>query len=166
MASTGLVHKVTFFSDGNAISNDTTEIITYSALIPANTFLFGIGGIIDLTFRSNKTGGLGIYTLRVYTNTTDSLTGASLLASFSGNSASYRYMEIIRTFSLNRDDIKFYPSTITNRSEDNFSAAATEGSALFPFRSDNYILATLQLSERVTDVVYGSFLNVLCYVGN
>lgn len=164
MPATGLVHRVTIFSDGNAISNDTREIITYSALIPANTFLFNVGGIIDLTFRGNKTGSVTSYATRVYCNSSDSLAGATLLATFDPASSSYNYTEFIRTFGLNRDDISYYPSTVTNRSDDNFYAPGTEQKSTFSFTVDNYIIVTVQLAARTTDVIYGSFLNVLCYV--
>ena len=78
----GLVHKVTIFSDGDAVSNSTTETITYSALIPANTFVFNIGGIIDLTVRQQKVGTASLATLRVYTNTSPTLSGALLLGTW------------------------------------------------------------------------------------
>lgn len=160
----GLAHKVTIFSDGNAVSNSTTETLTYSALIPANTFVFNFGGIIDLTVRQNKIGTLSLPSLRIYTNTSPSLTGATLLAYWSNQNTS-NYFEGLRTFSLNRNDIKYYPPNITNRASDDYftTSGTTEGNSFFDFSVDNYILVSVQLSSRTTDVIYGSFLNVLCY---
>jgi hypothetical protein len=160
----GLTHKVTIFSDGDAISNSTTEILTYSALIPANTFVFNIGGIIDLTVRQNKVGTASSAYLRIYTNTSPTLSGALLIGNWF-NSTITQYYEGLRTFSLNRNDIKYYPNTVTNRPSDDYFASTnlTEQTSFFDFSVDNYILVSVQLVTRTSDVLYGSFLNLVCY---
>ena len=54
-----------------AVTGNTNNNKVVSVLIPANTIT--VGNIIEIKVRVGKTGGAGITTLRVYTNTADSI---------------------------------------------------------------------------------------------
>ncbi len=160
----GLSYKITYFSDGTPNTGTNREAITYSALIPANTFVFGVGGVMDITVRHNKTGTASPPQMRIYTNTSESLTGATLIAYWSNQSTS-NYYTGLRTFSLNRNDIKYYPTSIPNRPSDDFhgTSGTVEGNSFFDFSVDNYILISVNLITSSSDIIYGSFLNIVCY---
>jgi hypothetical protein len=60
------------------VSSGTTNTVSRTQLIPANTF--AAGNIIKIDWGStNKTGALGAYTIRVYYNTSANLVGSPIL---------------------------------------------------------------------------------------
>ena len=72
-----VVYKST--TDGSA-SSGTLNTLSSSQLVPANTFT--TGDVIRVTTRSRKVGAAGNLTIRIYANTANSLTGATLLGTF------------------------------------------------------------------------------------
>ncbi len=78
----------------SAITGVTTNEITGSILIDPNT----VGaGTIEITARAIKTGTSGTLTVRIYANTTNSLSGAILLGSSPAAAASSLYVQLSRT---------------------------------------------------------------------
>jgi hypothetical protein len=80
---TQLNSKVTFFASGTdgTASSGTTNTISHSQLITANTF--ALGNVIRINWRLRATGVLGTRETRVYFNTTNTLVGATLMATVS-----------------------------------------------------------------------------------
>jgi len=72
-----VIYKST--TDGSA-SSGTLNTLSSSQLVPANTF--ATGDVIRVTTRARKVGAAGNLTLRIYANTANSLTGATLLGTF------------------------------------------------------------------------------------
>jgi hypothetical protein len=58
-------------SDQLPVTGVTTNTKVVGVLIPANTIT--VGAIVEIKARVGKTGGAGIFTLRVYANTADSI---------------------------------------------------------------------------------------------
>lgn len=72
-----VIYKST--TDGTA-SNAALNTLSASQLVPANTF--AVGDTIRVTARARKVGATGNLSLRIYANTSNSLTGATLLGTF------------------------------------------------------------------------------------
>ncbi len=72
-----VIYKST--TDGTA-SNAALNTLSASQLVPANTF--AVGDTIRVTARARKVGAASNLTIRLYANTSNSLTGATLLGTF------------------------------------------------------------------------------------
>lgn len=88
---TSAVYKST--TNGTA-SSGTTNTVSSSQLISANTF--AVGEIIYLMVRAIKTGTVGSLTLRIYINTTAVISGATLVATYLSSTASNIFLQIER----------------------------------------------------------------------
>jgi hypothetical protein len=64
----------------SATITGTTNQLVQSQVIAANTY--SVGDIIRLTFRTQKSTAVANMTIRIYINTANSLTGASLIGAF------------------------------------------------------------------------------------
>ena len=135
------------------ITNTTTNTIMYSNLIPANTFKSG--GILECLFRIVKNNTLGAYTWRIYTNTTNSVIGGTLIAEFNATTTS-RYNETLRYFSLDQGTIKYF-GTLGNQTDIGVGTSSSSflGSAVFDLTRDNYIIFAVQPSTANADVING-----------
>lgn len=71
-------------TDSAAVTGTTTVTKLRSQLIPANTF--NVGEVIRIRWRDRKTGTAGNATHSLYVNTSDTVTGASLLGFFTQTS--------------------------------------------------------------------------------
>lgn len=137
----------------SGVSNTTSNTMLESILIPANTF--DTGGILECIFRIRKIGSLAGYTWRIYSNTINSLTGATLLAENSATSAvNFLYNSTVRYFSLNQGTLK-YLGTYSNQTDIGLGASSTSnlGSAVFNLGLDNYIILAVQPVSAVSDVI-------------
>lgn len=65
---------------GTVVTGTTANMISSSVLVPANTIT--VGRIYDLGYNAVFTGTSGQKTTRVYVNTSNSLSGATLLATY------------------------------------------------------------------------------------
>ena len=125
-----------------AVTGTTANSIASAILIPANTF--GSTGIIDIMGRYQKTGTAGTQNLRLYVNTSASLTGATLVANFySGaniNAGAWR------TANIFSNTINFYSLTGATNS-DLGTNTGTPATATFNTSVNNYIIFAVQLSN-------------------
>jgi hypothetical protein len=80
-ADSGTAFKYFSNTAGSTVSGSTANAILTSNLIPANTF--GVGSMFDYNVRNVRNTGGGGFTVRIYTNTTNSLSGATLWRTFS-----------------------------------------------------------------------------------
>jgi hypothetical protein len=159
----GLVYQKTLL-EGTSVTATTTETITYSVLIPANTFTFNEGGIIDLNVRIQKNNTTNSYTMRVYENTTSSLAGAQQIMGNIGSASTAQYYFFMRTFSISRNTLTFMNVTSQNQDNRQESTAGVIGNSTFDCSVDNYIIVSLQLSASTGGtIIKGSFLNLVCY---
>jgi hypothetical protein len=146
--------------NNSGVSNTANNTLLESILIPANTFEGG--GVLECIFRLAKIGNLAAYTWRIYSNTANTITGASLLVQ---NNATTNnnifYNSTVRYFSLNQGLIK-YLGIYNNQSDIGFgvSTPSTLGSATFNPAVDNYIILAVQPTSAVSDLIsnYISFI--------
>ncbi len=148
-------------SNGTSVSSSTTSTITYSALIPAYTF--SSGGILDLIVRLQKSGQNTSLTSFIYLNTSNSLTGATLIGSpIFNSSTAIQYGQYNRTYRLTNNRLFGYPFTRINVNDNEFLVGFFESETSFNFNVDNYILISVQLGAAVNSTK-GTFLKLLAY---
>ena len=129
-------------TDGTAVTGTTTETISQSLLIPANTFTSS--GMLEVVARVLKTGTLAGHSFRIYKNTSNTLTGATLVGSVLSASTQL-YAQAIRTFRINSNTLTgLTTSTIT--AVDYAQNGNTEMSTTFTTSVDNYIIFAIQIS--------------------
>jgi hypothetical protein len=139
----------------------TSNVITicHSVLIPANTF--SNNNILEIMFRMfRQSGNLGQMYGRLYFNTANTLTGATLFnTNFTMNGGGSQYLGYCqRVFSYNGTNlINFtnpYYSDFTNGAVINVPFNATV---------DNYLLLTMQC-QNVNDIANIDLFKILAYV--
>jgi hypothetical protein len=134
-----------FKPDGfEAVTGTTANTLTGSVLIPANSVAVNFS-CAELTVRAIKTGVVGIATLRVYVNTTDSLSGATLLATGGAPGATDLYQQLDRTMFIGKSptNTKVAPSTSALFS-DNARSTAAESNVVIDWAVDQYIILAIQ----------------------
>jgi len=132
------------YVDGTAVTGTTTETLSRSLLIPANTF--SSNGMLEILARMTKTGIAGTSTFRVYKNTSNTLTGATLICTFAAAStANNIYLQGSRTFRINSNTL-FGFNASSNTFTDNTTSTAVV-STTFTTNVDNYILFAITLGN-------------------
>lgn len=142
--------------DSSAVTGVTANTIIKSYLIPANTL--AVGDTIDFKSVVAKTGANATSVLRLYNNTSNSLTGASQLATFSG-AAGGLYQSIDRTYTLKSDNtLQSFPVTSTAVTDESSVTVAISNTAFNP-AVDNYFIIAVQPNSSSD-----SFRQTLCYI--
>jgi hypothetical protein len=137
----------------------TTLTVCHSLKIPANTL--SLNNILQVQFRMFRQGSnLGQLYGRIYFNTTNSLTGATLFnTTFTMNGGGSQYLGLVeRNFGYNGTVLSSYSNTA-------FSDYTT-GVALnvsFNYTVDNYILFTMQC-QNAGDIANINLYKVFAYV--
>jgi hypothetical protein len=140
-------------------TSGTAITICHSLLIPANTL--SLNNILEVQFRMfRQSGNLGQLYGRIYFNTTNSLTGATLFnTTFTMNGGGSQFLGLVeRNFSYNGTNLTGYSNTA-------FSDYTT-GPALnvaFNYTVNNYILFTMQC-QNAGDVANINLFKVFAYV--
>lgn len=135
-------------SNGILVTGTTINTMSQSLLIPANTFTGN--GMLEILTRSFKTGTAGSHSLRAYTNTSPSLTGAVLIATFMTPSTIV-FPQGIRTFRINSNTLSgTFASTTGN---DDYVNANGKSSTTFNTAIDNYIIFAIQLTTTTDSSV-------------
>jgi hypothetical protein len=152
--------KLLGWSGGLGTTTSGTAItVCHSLLIPANTL--SLNNILQVQFRMfRQSGNVGQLYGRIYFNTSNSLTGATLFnTTFTMNGGSTQYLGLVeRNFSYNGTNLTSYSNTA-------FSDYTT-GVALnvsFNYAVNNYILFTMQ-AQNVADVGNINLFKVFAYV--
>jgi hypothetical protein len=133
-------------TNGTAVTGTTNDTLSRSLLIPANTFTGD--GILEILARFTKTGTAGTISTRAYINTSASLTGATLIATF--NSASLAgtvYSQGIRTARINSNTLTVIGLSSTQSLNDYVSNANNIASTTFTTSVDNYLIFSVQLGN-------------------
>ena len=139
----------------------TLNIVTicHSLLIPANTF--NSNNILQLVFRMyRQSGNLGQMYGRIYSNTTNSLTGATLISNIytmnGGGSAYLGYCE--RNYSYDGTSLR----TMVGTTQSEYTVGAIQ-TTTFNRTSNQYILFTMQC-QNTADVANVDLFKVFAYV--
>ena len=136
-----------------------TVTICHSLLIPANTF--SLNNILQLVFRMyRQSGNLGQMYGRIYSNTTNSLTGATLISNIytmnGGGSAFLGYCE--RNYSYDGTSLR----TMVGTTQSEYTVGAIQ-TTTFNRTSNQYILFTMQC-QNTADVANVDLFKVFAYV--
>ncbi len=135
-------------TNGTAVTGTTVNTLSQSLLIPANTFTGD--GMLEILTRAFKTGTVGSQSLRAYKNTSASLTGATLIATFMLNNTII-FPQGIRTFRINSNTLSgTFASTTGN---DDYVNANGKSSTTFDITVDNYIIIAIQLTSAADSSV-------------
>jgi hypothetical protein len=139
----------------------TLNIVTicHSLLIPANTF--SLNNILQLVFRMyRQSGNLGQMYGRIYSNTTNTLTGATLISNVytmnGGGTAYLGYCE--RNYSYDGTSLR----TMVGTTQSEYTVGAIQ-TTTFNRTSNQYILFTMQC-QNVADVANVDLFKVFAYV--
>jgi hypothetical protein len=131
-------------TDGTVVTGTTTETLSRSLLIPANTY--SSNGMLEVIARMTKTGTAGTSTMKIYKNTSSTLTGATFIASISSAStAANIFCQAVRTYRINSNTLTGYSVTATNTFD--FGTANAIISTTFTTNVDNYIIFSIQLGN-------------------
>ena len=136
-----------------------TVTICHSLLIPANTF--SLNNILQLVFRMyRQSGNLGQMYGRIYSNTTNTLTGATLISNVytmnGGGTAFLGYCE--RNYSYDGTSLK----TMVGTTQSEYTVGAIQ-TTTFNRTSNQYILFTMQC-QNTADVANVDLFKVFAYV--
>jgi hypothetical protein len=138
--------KVNDNTNGTAVTGTTANTLSKSLLVPANTLK--ANSIVNLVARAAKTGTAGTIQLRLYWNTTASLTGAILLATTAANAASSLFSQLARWIPVEvangtGNGTRMFTPTTFAVSDFGVSTAALSTLAL-DWTVDSYLICAIQ----------------------
>lgn len=135
-----------FTTLGTSITGTTTNSLSASLLIPANTLsensylnIFGL-------FEREGASVLGSIACSIYKNTTNSLTGATKIAALSNINPTTKSYPTMREMYITGGLIT-YTSNSTSSSSNLAAANFTDSTTTFDVGVDNYIIFAVQLSN-------------------
>ena len=142
--------------DSSIVVGTVANTILKSYLIPANTL--AVGDTIDLKTVCSKVGTSANCNFRLYTNVSNSLTGASALAMVTPTSTNL-YFSLDRTYTLKTGNtLESFPVTGTTVTDESPSTLAISNTAFNP-AVDNYFIIAIQPNNALD-----SFRQTLCYI--
>ena len=148
------------FSGINGTNSSSTAVtICHSLLIPANTLT--TNSILQLVFRMNRvSGNTGQMYGRIYFNTSNSLTGASLFNTiFTMNGGSTQFLGYVeRNFSYDGTNLTSYSNTAYSE-----YTTGTALSVAFNRTVNNWVLFTMQ-AQSAAEIANINLFKVFAYV--
>ena len=136
-----------------AITGTTAETIAFTATIPAGAF--NSVDVLKVLFGANKTTGLAAYTLRLRVNTTNTISGAPTIATYTG-SASSQVNVIMRNFNLNGGNLYGLAGSASSLTDIVVSGSALGSNTLNPANTF-YLFATVQLGNSGDSIIGNMF---------
>lgn len=140
-------------SDSATITGTTSNVLLDSLLIPANTFKVGLSKIL---IRNKFTGIAGIKTTRLYINTSNSLTGATLIGTYAAGSGALSVdmgrFALMKTLT----SLEVLNSTVTVINSEAQSPSAVS-SITYDATQTNYLICAIQLGSA-SDSAINSFI--------
>jgi hypothetical protein len=133
-------------TDG-AASSGITNTFSQSVLVPANTI--AAGNVLEFKLRGRKTGANQSYTIRIYANTTNNLSGTPiLLGTYVGGAVQAIGQQMIRTAAVknattNTEMLTGSTSLATDFANSGFAAIAVNWTV------DQYIIGAVQNSSAL-----------------
>jgi len=142
---------------GTLVNNSTTNTISASILIPANTLV--ATKVLQLRSQVRKVGGSGTANIRFYINTINSLVGATQIAQGANMTGSGQMQRVARDFYITNNTIQCYLPT-NPISTDLSSGAMT--SVAYILATPYYLIASVQNSTLLEDGTI-TRLNLMIY---
>lgn len=138
-----------------AVTSTLTETIFKSYFLPANTF--SSSTLIKIpSFLISKTGTAGTAIIKIYFNSTNTLSGATQIATYT-IAGTTTYVTINRTFILTSGTIKGFSFISGGSLTDVTTAGNGFSSAAFDTTTDKYIITSCTLSNSADSVSQFSF---------
>jgi len=132
-----------------AHTGTTSKTIVATATITANSF--SVSDVAKAIFGINKPATTSAYTIRLDINTSNTLSGATTIATFTG-SATAQVAVMTRKYSLFGGDLYGYPFTTSQLSDSAALLAGTLGSTAFDTTNTIYMFWTIQLVNSADSV--------------
>jgi hypothetical protein len=139
-------------------TSGTTITVCHSILIPANTFTNN--NILQVVFRMfRQSGNLGQMYGRIYFNTANTLTGATLFnTNFTMNGGGTQFLGLVeRNFSYDGTNL----TSFSNASFSEYTTGAVSNVA-FNATVDNYVLLTMQC-QQASDIANINLFKIFTY---
>lgn len=127
------------------------ETLVGSYLIPSNTF--SANGSFEIALKVGATSGSASLQTKLYINTSNTLTGATLIAT-STNATSSGYYNVVRNSFISSSNILTLNSSLATNS-DLVTNGNTQSSIAFDVTADRYFLVSLTPSSPQTCEVRG-----------
>jgi hypothetical protein len=131
---------------GTLVNNSTTNTISASILIPANTLV--TTQVLQLRSQVRKVGGSGTVNVRFYINTINSLVGATQIAQGQNMTGSGQMQRVARDIYITNSSLQCYLPT-NPISTDLSSGAMT--SVTYTLATPYYLIAAIQCSTLLED---------------
>jgi hypothetical protein len=146
----------------DTITGTTANTLTGSILVPAGTINEGFPGTTaELTARAIKTGVAGIATLRVYVNTIDSLSGATLLATGAVATAADLFQQLERTMFIGKSPIYTKVLSTTAGFYSDNDRATAESTIVIDWSQNQFIILAVQNASTLdTSIGTGLILKI------
>jgi hypothetical protein len=146
---TGSSDPTTINSVNGTNINGLTNAISATVLIPANSIVTNNTIYIKAYIERTVATGSGSTTFRFYTNTTNSLTGATLLGSASTMATTVRFQRFERNIFVDAFNLNCFN---TGTSASNDYSMSTLSPIPFNKTVDNYLIFTVQHSASASDI--------------
>jgi len=138
------------------VTGTLSETILKSYLIPANTF--SSSDLMNIpVFAVNKAGVVGTANIRIYINTTNSLSGAVQLFRYNMGNTLLR-VGVDRHFRINGGNLMGLQFSATTLLTDIGTSTVAESSTPITTSSDFYIITTAVLSDATDSISQSTFL--------
>lgn len=138
--------------DFSETAGETVQVLTGVLQIPANSV--NTSCVVELTARAIKTGVNNTAILRIYINTTSSLSGATLLATGGAPGATDLFQQLDRTLFVAKDPVytKVAPPTSPLFS-DNGRSTTAESNIVIDWKADQYIMLSVQNASTLDESI-------------
>jgi hypothetical protein len=134
-------------TDGATVTGTTVDTLSKSMLIPANTF--SGSGMLEIITRAFKTGSAGNATIRIYLNTSSTLTGATLIATLANTNT--QFFQSIRNMSILSNSLSSIQSNTATLSD--FSIGSAISTTTFTVENSYFLLFAIQLANSTDSAV-------------
>jgi hypothetical protein len=138
-----------------AITGTVLETVAFTATIAAGTF--NSTDVIKVLFGANKTTALGIFSLRIRLNTTNTIVGSTIIGTYIGTTSAQVNL-LMRNFNLNGGNLYGHPFT-SGSLTDIVAIAGTLGSTTLNTSNLFYLFATLSLNSS-SDSIIGNMFSI------
>ena len=138
------IKQTNFYKDvstSTAVTGGTSNAILVSRLIEANTF--AVGTVAEVRCNIQRVGANGTATYRMYTNTSNSLSGAVQLGTYN-NTATQLYTPFKRLFAFKTGNVIFGAGANSTLVNDDLVSTVTPSSNTFDPTVDNWIIIAVQ----------------------
>jgi hypothetical protein len=136
-------------ADSSSITGTVSNVLLDSLLIPSNTFKVGIS---KFTIRNKYTGTAGAKTTRIYLNTSNSLTGATLLATYTAGSGALS-VDMGRLLAVKSStSLEVYNSSATALTSE-VQSTTTISTITIDITNQYYIIVAIQLTNSADSAI-------------